>query len=351
MDTSGLLKTFVSIPSPSGYENEAKTCFIKLVTPYVDDCFEDVHGNVIAKRNGKTEKTIMLIAHIDRIGMVITYIEDNGFLRFNTIGNCDSSILKGRKVIISHRGNRLTGIIGSVPVHLRKQNLNNRNGEIDISELWIDIGVSSKEKAEQLVSIGDCIAFESSLTSLNSDNVTASGLDNAVGIVILLEVISQLSEETDYNICLVASIQEEIGLRGAITASYTVQPNICIAIDVTHATDYPSMNKSRYGDICLGKGCVIPFGADMTPYIQDNLRLIGKENTILYQTEVCNARSCTDIHSVQIVRGGCATGLISIPCRYMHTPVEVVSLKDIENASKILYNFIRLTTGEADSIC
>lgn len=341
METLELLDKFISIPRPSGYETEAKKCFIKLVSPFIDDCCEDIHGNVIAKKYGKTDKTIMLIAHIDEVGMLITYIEDNGFIRFNIIGGVDLSLLKGRKVIIRHKSNVIPGIIGSTPTHLQKQNTKSNCAEIDISDLWIDIGTSSKEETEQLVSIGDCVVFDSSMTLLHNGNVTAKGLDNAVGIVTLLEIASKLPSKLEYTICLVASIQEEIGLRGAITAAYTVQPNICIAVDVTHATDCPSMNKSKYGDIRLGEGCVIPFGADMTPEIQDEMRRIGTEQNILFQKEVHPSRSSTDIHSVQVVRGGCVTGLVSIPCRYMHSPVEVISLHDIEYASRIITEFIK----------
>lgn len=339
METLELLDNFISIPRPSGYETEAKKCFIKLVSSFVDNCCEDVHGNVIAKKYGKTDKTIMLIAHIDEIGLVITYIEDNGFLRINTIGGGDLSLFYGRKVIIKHQDCQTTGVIGSVPIHLRKRNFDSRNGDIDVSDLWIDIGASCKEDAEQYVSVGDSVVIDSSLDSLHGSNITARGLDDAVGIVALIEVVSKLPKDLDYNICLVASIQEEIGLRGAITATYTVQPDICIAVDVTHATDYPSMNKSKYGDIRLGAGCVIPFGAEMTPSIQDKLRQIAKENQISYQVEVCPMRSGTDIHSVQVVRGGCATGLVSIPCRYMHTPVEVVSIFDVQSTTELLTKF------------
>lgn len=339
METIGILKRLVAIPRPSGYENEAKKCFIEMVTPFVDNCYEDIHGNVIAKRSGKSDKTIMLIAHIDEIGLVITYIEDNGFLRFNIIGGCDLSLLFGRKVIINHQGRQTVGVIGAAPIHLRKHESNGRNGDIEVSDMWIDIGASCKDDAEQYVSVGDYLVFDSSLATLNGSYITSRGLDDAVGIVTLIEVLSKLPKELDYNICLVASIQEEIGLRGAITAAYTVRPDVCIAVDVTHATDYPSMNKSKYGDIRLGEGCVIPFGADMTPNIQNKLRHIAKENQIPFQTEVCPMRSGTDIHSVQVVRGGCATGLLSIPCRYMHTPIEVVSIYDIQSTTELLAKF------------
>lgn len=343
METLEILKTIVAIPRPSGYENSAKKCFIELVSPYVDNCCEDILGNVIVRKYGKTDKTIMLVAHIDEIGLVVSYIEENGFLRFNVIGGCNVSIFPGRKIIINHQGRQISGVIGLVPIHLQKQNSKCSSGDIDVSDMWIDIGTSCKKEAEQYVAVGDYIVFDTSLVSLLGGNITARGLDNAVGIVTLIEVLSKLPKELDYNICGVASVQEEIGLRGAMTATYTIQPTICIAVDVTHATDYPSINKSKYGDIGLGGGTVIPFGPEMTPDIQDKLRDIAKANQISYQTEVCPMRSGTDIHSVQVVRGGCATGLVSIPCRYMHTPIEVVSIYDIKSTIKILTDFCSMS--------
>lgn len=343
MEIFDLQRKITAIPRPSGYEIEAKKTFIELVSPFVDNCTEDIHGNVIATKYGKTDKTIMLTAHIDEIGMVITYIEDNGFIRFNIIGGGDLSLFPGRSIIINHKDKKTPGVIGSLPIHLRKHKTNNCSEDLDASDLWIDIGTNSKEETEQYVSVGDYAVFNSSLTSLHDAHITSRGLDDSVGVVTLIEIISKLPKDLDYTICLVASIQEEIGLRGAMTATYTVQPNICIAIDVTHATDYPSINKSKYGDIRLGKGCVIPYGADMTPSIQEKLRFIAQNEKISFQTEVCPKSSGTDIHAIQVVRGGCATGLISIPCRYMHTPVEVVSTNDIQSAIDILIKFCTTT--------
>ncbi len=328
-----------SIPSPSGYEHKAKECFKQIVSSYVDDCYEDVHGNVIAKRYGKSDKTIMLIAHIDEVGMVVKHIEENGYIRFTTVGGVDTSICKGRKVLITHNDKEIVGVIGSIPVHLKRTS-NNRNNDQDISDLWIDIRVANKEEAEQLVSIGDYIVFDSTTTLLPNNCITGRGLDDKVGISVLIGVLSKLPKELEYNICVVASIQEEVGLRGAMTAAYNIHPDICIAVDVTHATDYPTMNKSKFGDIRLGEGVVIPFGSDMTPAIQEQLRIVGEKQNIPFQIEVCLGSSGTDINSIQITRGGCKTGLISIPCRYMHTPVEIASCEDVYNCIELLKHFI-----------
>lgn len=340
--TSNLLnhvKDFCSIPSPSGYENCAKKMFMDKITNYVDECYEDVHGNVIAKKVGISPVSIMLIAHIDEVGFVIKHIERNGHLRFAKIGAIDISVLKGRNIQICHANSIVHGLIGVAPIHFKASQTNRNNDIVDISDLWIDIGTASKEEAEQYVSIGDCCTLESNFNILPNNILSTRGLDNKIGISVLVEVLSRLQLRTQYTIYIVASVQEEIGLRGSITATYSIHPDICLAIDVTHATDYPNVNKGKFGDIRLCNGPVIPFSPDCSCKIQNKLRNLCQEHGIPHQIEVCSEHSGTDAHSAQIVRGGCATGIISIPCRYMHSPVECISLKDASLAIDLITYF------------
>ena len=184
--------------------------------------------------------------------------------------------------------------------------------------------------------------LESSVHQLSNNLISGRGCDDKVGITVLIKVLECLAKEDfEYKIVFVSSVQEEVGLRGATTAAYSVNPDICIALDVAHATDYPGINKAKYGNIKLGQGLVITYGTDLTADIQHDLVSIANNNSIPYQILAQPGSSGTDIHAVQVSRGGCASGLISIPCRYMHTPAEVVSLADLESTVKLISLFCK----------
>ncbi len=302
----------------------------------------DTIGNVVFQKVGKGEGTLMLVAHYDEIGFAVKYIDDNGYVYFSAVGGVDISILRGQKVVIIHDGQLVTGVIGSKPIHMINQKRNEKNNT-DISDLWIDIGVKNKEDINKYVSVGDPISFYPNYTELKEGVFTSKSIDNRVGVAVLLSVYEKIrSVDVAYKcIYFVLSSQEELGLRGARTAGYTLNPHTCIAIDVTHATDYPSINKSKYGDVKLNQGAVIPLGSNFSTSVQKCLRRIAVENSIPYQIESIPGYSGTDISEIQLTRGGCQTGLISIPCRYMHTPVEMASYNDMDAAISILSAFCR----------
>lgn len=310
--------------------------------PHVDKVEEDIHGNLLCYKFAPLPdkaKTVMLIAHMDEIGLMVTYIEDSGIIRFSSLGGIDINILKGRKVYILHEETKIEGVIGVQPIHMRNRT---NNKDIEFSDLWIDIGCRDKNIVESLISIGDSIVIKSSFDIINEDIVVSRGCDNKSGITVLIKTMELLTQKKlDYNVVAVASVQEELGLRGARTSGYSVKPDISIAIDVCHATDYPSVNKAKYGDIKLGGGPVIPIGSDLTPCIQNKLKEIAKKNNIQSQIVAMPGNSGTDINAIQINREGCATGLLSIPCRYMHSPVEMVSVEDINNVTDLLSIFCR----------
>jgi endoglucanase len=283
----------------------------------------------------------MLIAHADEIGFMVKYIDEAGFIRFTKIGGVDVNLLQGLKVVIYHNEEKIQGVIGKKPIHMKTDDKENSK-PTEIGELWIDIGVSSKEETEKMVSVGDVITFEPSFTNLPNNLVVCKSADDKVGLLIMAAVLKNLAQyKTDVNLYIVSSVQEEIGLRGAITASYNIKPDVCIAIDVTHATDYPTMNKNIYGDIKLNSGVVIPIGADVNSQLQIQLKEIAIGENINHQIEALPGNSRTDAHVVQISRGGVITGLISIPCRYLHSPIEIVSKIDICSAIRLLTAFYK----------
>lgn len=339
MDTLEIFKCLADIPSPSGFEKDIKEKLKEFIAPYVDKFIEDIHGNLFCyKINSDVDNvpTIMLIAHMDEIGLMVTYIDENGSIYFSSLGGVDLNLLRGRKVCIIHEGERIHGVIGVRPIHMKSQ-ANNR--EIELSDMWIDIGYRDKKKIETLISIGDPVVIDSHFETINNRIIISRGCDNKSGLTAMVKTMEMLATENlEYNIVAVASVQEELGLRGAKTSGYTIQPDICIAIDVCHATDYPTIDKARYGDIKLDEGPVIPIGSDLTSGIQLKLREMATNNSIPSQVLALPGISGTDINAIQVNKGGCATGLLSIPCRYMHSSVEMVSIQDINYCSDILYN-------------
>lgn len=331
-------------PSPSGSEQSAQSVVRDLVIPFVDDVSCDVHGNLIsvkrAKHNEKA-KTLMLVAHVDEVGLMVSHIEDSGFIRFSKIGGVDTSILRGRDVQILHEGESIPGVIGCRPIHMKDHG----EKDLDISDLWIDIGATSFSEAQNIISIGDSIVLSSCYHHLKNSFISGRGCDDKVGISILIKVLESLEKtELDVNVVFVSSVQEEVGLRGASTSAYNVNPDICIAVDVAHATDYPGIKKAKYGNIQLGSGPVISYGSDLTASIQKTLVNLAQEHSIPYQVLAQPGSSGTDVHAVQVSRGGCASGLISIPCRYMHTPTEVVSINDMYETVKVISMFCQKVT-------
>ena len=323
--------------SPSGYEDFMQAYLKGNLSGVADKIEVDVLGNVIAykyARNRKTAKTFMLVAHMDEVALMVSYIETNGYLRVSKVGGIDVNIMRGHKVVILHNGKEIHGVIGSIPVHMLKDA---PKKEIDFSDLWIDIGARSSKEASSLVEIGDYVLIDSEFQVLSNNCICSKACDNKAGVAVLWDVLEKISSNTiDYNVVAVFSVQEEVGLRGAKVVSHAIMPDICIAVDVAHASDYPNIDKHKYNDISLGNGPIIPLGSNFTLSVQKKLMRLAQANDISFQRLALPASSGTDINAVQTNGNGCQTGLLSIPCRYMHSPVEVVNLQDIEFVSDLL---------------
>lgn len=300
----------------------------------------DPIGNVVFQKKGNGEKTLMLVAHYDEIGFAVKYIDEDGFVYFSAVGGIDISILRGQRVVIMHDGHAVDGVIGVKPIHMINHE-RNKNNNLDVSDMWIDIGLAENEEINKLVSVGDYISFPANFTDLNDELFTSKSIDNRVGVATLFSIYERirLVDVAFNSIYFVLSSQEELGMRGAKVAGYSINPDLCIAIDVTHATDYPSVNKHKFGDIKLNYGAVIPVGSNFNSSIQNKLKNIATEKNIPFQTESIPGYSGTDISEIQVSRKGCNSGLISIPCRYMHTPIEIASYNDIHSAICILSDF------------
>lgn len=335
-----ILHQMLLTPSPSGSEEQITALFADAIRPYVDEVYTDVNGNCIAHKKGSGPK-VMLMAHADEIGLMISYIDDRGFLYFKEIGGIDTNLLPGQRInIIGHKGH-VTGVIGKKPIHLQDKSENTK--QLEPEDLWIDIAAKDKADAQSKVRIGDVATLQGGPVLLNDTLLLSRSLDDKIGLAVLMGLAQNLqSLHTDKDIYLVASVQEELGARGAKMITEAIRPDVGIAIDVTHATDYPTMSPAKDGDISLGKGAGIPMGPNMSKGINQQLISLAESNGIPYQIEAIARPTGTDAREIQVAGTGIRTGLISIPCRYMHTPSEVVSLADADSAIALLSAFCTL---------
>ena len=330
MKLINIIRELCSASFVSGFETlDDDNVIVQYLKEYKIPFRTDNMGNLIFAKEGEGNGILMLVAHYDEIGLSIKYIDDDGYIYFSTIGGVDISMLKGQRVVIYHEGNAIKGVIGARPAHMLYHE-HDKNDNIDISRC--------REEAEGMVSVGDPISFFPNFSEIGHNLFTSKSIDNRTGVATLLAVYDKIKDNTiGYKkIYFVLSSQEELGMRGARVAGYSINPDICIAVDVTHATDYPTINKRKYGDVSIGHGAVIPIGSNFSASIQKFMKKIASERNIDYQTEATPSHSGTDIAVIQMVRDGCKSGLISIPCRYMHTPTEIASYDDLHSAIDIL---------------
>jgi len=333
------LENLLRTASPSGFEKEAAELWKNEAKLFTQNVSSDIHGNAVAKVVGTTDKSIMLAGHIDEIGLMISYIDPLGYLYVNPIGGWDAQILPGQRVkIYTKNGKVIKGVIGRAPIHCLPQLAKEQAVKID--DAWIDIG-QSKEYVLQNISVGDYAVIDYE-PEFWGDVLVSRGLDDKIGAFVVLEVLKRVKyirQDFRATVCAVATVQEEIGLRGARTVAYHLNPIIGIAVDVTFATDCPQTDKRKTGDIELGKGPVISVGPNINPQIYNLLVETAKEANIPYQVEAAPGGTGTDANVIQLTRSGVATGLVSIPNRYMHSPCEMVNINDVENAIRLITAF------------
>lgn len=341
------LQDLITAPSPSGYEQPAQRVWRKYAGQYADKVENDFHGNSFAILNPNGTPRLMFAGHCDELGFLVKYIDENGFIYFDTVGGHDKGIIPGRRVVIHSKNGTVIGVTGKKAIHLMTQE--DRKKVPEIENLWIDIGVANKEEAEKLVTVGDPIVYDTGFQQINKKVATSRGFDDKVGAFAVAEAVRLLKEvELACSVYSVATVQEEVGLRGARTSGYSVDPQVGVAVDVTHATDSPEINVKKDGEIKLGKGPVILRGSNANPMVVELLLQAAKDEKIPIQIEATAGGTGTDANAIQLTRGGVATGLVSIPLRYMHTPSEIVSLDDVENTAKLLAVFAKHVTPDVD---
>jgi endoglucanase len=348
-ESLSFLKTLVDTPSPSGFEMPAQRVIRAYLEPYADDIRVDVMGNLIATLNPGGKPRLMLAGHCDEIGLMVRYITDEGFVHFAPIGGVDPHLVTGQKVHIHGRKGVVLGVVGKKAIHLMESE--ERNKVLQFHQQWIDIGAKNREEAEGRVAVGDPVTFAVGYDQLSEDIAVARGFDDKMGSFVCAEAL-RLAAERKIGACLVAvsTVQEEIGLRGAHTSAYSVNPDAAIAVDVGHSTDYPDSDKKRVGDVKLGRGPVLHRGANINPVVAERLFAAADKAKISYQMTAVPGGSGTDAWAIQLARGGVATGLVSVPLRYMHTPIEVMHLGDIEASAELLATFAAELTAEVSFV-
>lgn len=335
-----ILHALLSATGVAGYEDGVGKIFEEHVHPYVDEVTRDTFGNYIARKKGNGPK-VLFAAHMDEVGLMITYIDTDGFIFFQPVGGVDCTLLPGQRVYIHHGATKVVGVIGKKAIHLLSVEERGKTN-IKPEDLWIDIGAKSREEAELRVEIGDYITYSTLPHMLTEDVVLSKSLDDRAGVFALVAIAKSLiNVKLECDLYLVASVQEEIGCRGIRTAAFSLEPEVGIAIDVTHATDYPTVSPKKSGNIEMGKGVVIAKGPNIDMQLFDHLKLAANNADIAYQLEAIPHPTGTDANFMQVSRAGMRTALLSIPCRYMHTSNEVVSTSDIFATSSLAVQFLK----------
>jgi len=335
----GFFKELVEAIGPSGYEHDAVEVWKKEISSVAKDVSVDVVGSGIARIGAADGLKVMISTHIDEIGYMIRYIDKEGYLYFEPLGGVDRHVMPGNRIAIKTRNGIVRGVIGRKPIHLIESK--ERDAVSQIQDLWIDIGAASDEEAKKLVSIGDCAVTAVGYEELGGNKIIGKGFDDRVGVFVMTEALKVLSKSTlAASVYGVASVQEELGLRGARTAAYGIDPDIGLVVEVTFATDCPGIDKRKIGEVTLGKGPVIARGPNIDHKLFEDLVAVAEKNAIPYQVEGIGHPTGTDANVIQMTRSGVRTALISVPNRYMHTPVEVLHKDDVENTVKLVTAFV-----------
>ena len=346
-DAQAFFEHILETPSPSGFERPVQEAVRVYAGQFADDVTTDVHGNVMAVKNPGAPRRLMLAGHCDQIGLIVQHVDDEGFLYFLPIGGWDPQMLVGQRMTVWTRDAQIPGVICRKPIHLLTEE--ERKLAPKLKELWLDIGAADKAEAQKLVRVGDPVTVELTVRPMQNRRLASPAMDDKCGVWVVMEALRRAcAKNLDCSLYAVSTVQEEVGLRGATTSAYGIDPHIGVAVDVTQATDYPTIEKTEEGDVRLGKGPVIYRGPNMNPGVVERLIQTAESQEIPYQLAASGRPPGTDARVIQTSRAGVATGLVSIPNRYMHSPVEMVSLDDMDRAADLLARFAEGLTGEVD---
>ena len=333
------LKRLLETPSPTGSEEPVAALVRERLSGTADEVVTDTMGTVMARLEGKDDgPSLMLAAHMDEVGLMVTYISDDGFLSVAMVGGVDAAVLPGMRMDVHTKDGVLRGIVGRKPIHLIEPD--ERKSVTPLDKLVIDLGLPAEE-VKRRVRIGDEITYGVGFERFGKGMAVSRAFDDKCGVYVAVRVLENLAKagRAEGDFIAAATVQEEIGTRGAMTAAHSVNPDVALAFDVTHATDYPGIDKTKYGKITCGEGPVIARGPNINPVVFERLVAAAEAEGIPYQLEAEPSVTGTDARAIQVTRGGIPTGLISVPLRYMHTPTEVVCLADLDATVRLITRF------------
>jgi putative aminopeptidase FrvX len=328
-DAWTLLERLVRTPSPSGNERNVATQFRDFCLQHAHAVRTDVLGNVIASLNPEASTRIMYAGHMDEVGFIVHHIDEDGYLHFSSIGGTDAATEVGQRVLV-HGASSVPGVVGRKAIQLLAGT--EMSQAPSLSNLWIDIGASGREEALELVSVGSTITLDADVGSLHGARVVGRAFDNKVGLFIGAQILARLAAEPHdplIGIDVLGTVQEEIGSRGAQTSAFGLNPAVAMIVDMGVATDYPGARHEDQGALKLGSGPAIVLGPNANPLLTDRLRTCARRLEIPHQLQAMGSSSPTDARLIQTSRSGVATASLAIPLRYMHTPSEVLDLRDV----------------------
>ncbi|MEX0646714.1 MAG: M20/M25/M40 family metallo-hydrolase [Balneolaceae bacterium] len=337
--TQSFLEKLLITPSPTGYETKGQSVWKEYVSAYADKVESDAYGSAIAKIETNPDvMTVMLEAHADEIGMVVQHISEKGFIYLNKLGGSDSTIARAKRVFIHNKKGRVSGVTGNTAIHLQETK-NGGGKQPSWKDIYVDIGVSSREEALEMVQVGDAVTYTDEVEFLNDEIITARALDNRIGGFVIATVLKNLKakkKNLKVNVLALNSVQEEVGGFGARMMSYRHMPDAAIVTDVTHSTDTPGIDQREYGTVEIGKGPSVQHGGANHPAFVSFIEDVAEKKKIEIQHEATSVRTGTDTDSIFYQQTGIPSALISLPLRYMHSPVETASLKDVEALIKLM---------------
>jgi putative aminopeptidase FrvX len=349
--TLAFLRRLLDAPGPSGFESEPARIWREEAETFADEVTHDIVGNSYArvKPAGESERApkVLLVGHIDEIGFLVTHIDKEGFLWFAPLGGWDEQVVVGQRIrILGQRGD-VIGVIGKKASHLLKAEDRKKPTELD--QMWIDIGATGYDDAMQRVEVGDPAVIDSTFVRLSEDRCASRSMDNRIGAFVALEAARLIAQDRrQADVYAIATVTEEITFGGAYTASFNLPSDVAIAIDLTHPTDYPGASKKLDHNVSVGGGPVITRGATLNDGVYFGLREAAARLGIKTEVQATGASSGTDADPMIRSGRGTATGLVSVPGRYLHSPNEVVSLTDVENAARVIADFVQSLTPEID---
>lgn len=345
------LRRLLDSPGPSSFEVLPARAWREEAGGFAERVDVDVSGNSFATVNVEAAPRIMLAGHVDEIGVMVTYIDDDGYLSFDPIGGWDHQVFVGQRVQVLGRAGAVAGVIGKKAIHL--MNKEDRDKVSKAEDLWIDIGAMTRKEAEARVRVGDAGVLASQVLEVPNDRIVSRSLDNRIGAFVVLEALRLLARERPAaRVTAAATTREEISSTGggARTGAAGLEAEVAVVVDVTHATDYPGVEKRKHGDFKLGGGPVLARGAAINPVVFDLLVEAAEAERIPYSIEAAPRDTSTDADNIFTALKGIATGLVSVPLRYMHSPNEMAALADLERTARLLAGFCRRVSGATDFV-